>query len=905
MIGILHLSDIHLLRGANPALERVDHIKGALQSEGHDVTDLLLVVSGDVAFSGKQAEYSHGMDMIAELEESLRSVKGIAFLGTVVVPGNHDCDFDNEGSVRPVLLSTINEFINTVEASSDVVEQILKVQEKFFEFEELTWKPHPLGSRLFWTREFESSSGQILIHCFNTAWLSRKKELPAQLFFPIQIVPDISSSDSDAVLVLSVFHHPYGWLQPENARSFRRLIETSSDIVLTGHEHDGEAYARTSGSGANVNYVEGAALQAPGVDTGFNFVKADLAAQTYQVRAFKWEQKIYVPQDIAAGMFARNQALLEHQFLNNKDFKEYLDEIGTPFSHPFKTRLSLSDLFVYPDLKVTSMPGQSGGEVVVMSNDVVDYVVRKRRVSIAGAQTSGKTSVAKSLYNDLLQRKKLVPVLLQGSDIRGTSPSQVLPAVQRAFEQQYSKKLLDRFNQLDPESKVVIIDDWHKARLNANGRSLVIKSLDKLFGRLIVLTDEASSLYQMTDAVATGELPDLTSCEIKQFGYRLRGELVGKWETLGREFEVEELELTHRISEGEHLLDSLIGKGIVPAFPFFIFSVLQADTTSSHNASFGSYGHIYHALLTARMARVNPKTLSMNFVYLSFVAFQIFETGRNAISRSDLRALHERYEKEFMRSVDQTALLKELEESQVLSASKEEVRFKYKYAYYYFLAQYFKDGIDNVRDAEPLRERLGRIADNAYEDDNAHTLIFYLYMSKDRMVIEHILHNAQKLFADGGTSDLNSDVQFANALYGTPPKLEAPPEDTDRNREEYRARRDEAADSEDTLSSPHKSDNLEDRDLEFSSQSMNIMGQVLRNFPADLRADLKMKLTRESYNLGLRTLHTFLKFLEANTETFRRDMFAYFKPLQPFAQKTDKEVHVSWLSLKWRSDVLR
>ena len=74
---------------------------------------------------------------------------------------------------------------------------------------------------------------------------------------------------------------------------------------------------------------------------------------------------------------------------------------------------------------------------------------------------------------------------------------------------------------------------------------------------------------------------------------------------------------------------------------------------------------------------------------------------------------------------------------------------------------------------------------------------------------------------------------------------------------------------------------------------MNIMGQVLKNFPADLRADLKLSLTRESYDLGLRTLRAFLKALGGNIEAFRRDMFSYFKLLQPFSRKPDEEVQAA------------
>jgi hypothetical protein len=425
---------------------------------------------------------------------------------------------------------------------------------------------------------------------------------------------------------------------------------------------------------------------------------------------------------------------------------------------------------------------------------------------------------------------------------------------------------------------------------NAKNRGAVIEALTKMFDRILVFTDDASVIHQMTEALAAGELPDFEYCEIKQFGYRLRGDLVTKWEAIGSEFNVEELELTHRISEKEYLLDSLISKGIVPAFPFFIFSVLQADDSTTQDAIYGSYGHIYQTLLTTRMARVNPKNMGLKFAYLSLIAFHMFETGRNAITPAELKSLHEKYEKEYMFPVDQAVLLQELEAGQVLSVSNDEIRFKYRYGYFYFVAEYFQDGISNAKNAVALREKLKKMADTAYNDDDAHILIFYLYMSKDRLVIEHILSNSQKLFASEGASDLEKDVEFANRLYGTPLKLEAPPEDTDRNREEYRARRDEAADSPVNESDKTMANPAQNRDVDFSLQSLNIMGQVLRNFPADLRGDLKLGLAQESYSLGLRTLRAFLKFVSTNLGAFRKDMFEYFKLLQPFSRKPDDEL---------------
>ena len=44
-------------------------------------------------------------------------------------------------------------------------------------------------------------------------------------------------------------HHPYGWLEPVNARALRAAIETASDVVLTGHEHN---YERLTEDGLQV-----------------------------------------------------------------------------------------------------------------------------------------------------------------------------------------------------------------------------------------------------------------------------------------------------------------------------------------------------------------------------------------------------------------------------------------------------------------------------------------------------------------------------------------------------------------------------------------------------------------------------------------------------------------------------
>jgi hypothetical protein len=231
-IGIVQLSDIHIKGRDNPVCGRLSHIRNAVQGVAHDISDLLLVVTGDVAYSGKPEEYTLAAAFLAGVEGGLRGIPCVNFLGTVLIPGNHDCDFGNQGSVRTMLInSTASAASAGGNPPEDFVCQMLEVQKAFFEFESSVSGREALTDRLSWTRKFQATSGSITVRCLNTAWLSQREEL-RRLYFPVSLVSE-TSSDTD--LALTLLHHPYNWLEPDNARALRKALETTSDLLLTGH----------------------------------------------------------------------------------------------------------------------------------------------------------------------------------------------------------------------------------------------------------------------------------------------------------------------------------------------------------------------------------------------------------------------------------------------------------------------------------------------------------------------------------------------------------------------------------------------------------------------------------------------------------------------------------------------
>lgn len=886
-IGILQLSDIHLKPCDNPVCGKLSHIANAVQGVTQDISDILLLVTGDVAYSGRQDEYMLAAAFLGGVEGRLRDLPGVNFLGTVVIPGNHDCDFGNQGSVRSLLLSSMGPSTGNTTPPQDFADQMLEVQKAFFDFEALISLGCPAPTnRLFWCREFQTTSGKVTIRCLNTAWVSQKEEVP-KLSFPVALVSqDVPQSE----LVLTIFHHPYNWIQPDNARALKKAVETTSDLVLTGHEHDGDAYTKVASGGASTNYVEGAALQARGGDEGFNYLKVDLDAQAYEVHQFRWTGEMYHASGTSSAKFTRNLALLEHRFINTAEFRAVLEDPGTPFSHPVKNPLKLRDLFVYPDLTVTRLKASAAGSVAqtIHSHEVLAFILKNKKTVLAGPPNCGRTSLAKALYVDLQQRHKLVPVLLSAGDFRGVESSQVTAAVGRAFERQYSPKLLEKFTQLQLESKAVIVDDWHRLKFNLKGKASIVAALERSFGKLVLISDDASILRQTQEIDGFKCFAEFEHCEIQQFGRRLRGELVIRWHSLGRELEVDEMELTSSVAASENLLDTLIGRGIVPSFPVYVLSVLQAsDRVSGQNVSYGSYGHIYESLLTERMARVNKKNIGQKYTYLSFAAYRMFQAGKVALSMEDLRALDKQYWQSYMCSVEQDVFVDELVRSQILSRAGNEISFQHKYAYYFFVAKYFQEGMADVSDSAALSARLRRMADQAYNDENARILIFYLYLTKDRPLIEHILNNASGIFSNYAACDLNTDVAFVNNLYTSRPSMVAPSIDTRKNREEFRRQQDESLRESEPQSIERSADSLQ---IDLAFESLQIMGQVLRNFPGNLKADLKVRLAEESYALGFRALKKFLSDIEDNLSHLQEVFLKHLREQGTFARREVEEV---------------
>lgn len=557
--------------------------------------------------------------------------------------------------------------------------------------------------------------------------------------------------------------------------------------------------------------------------------------------------------------------------------------------------MSFGDIFVYPDLRWLKPPGEDQRFAKVVDKQIPEFVLDQQYVLIAGPEKSGKTTLAKALFQDL-RVKGVVPVYLIGSEIKGKgyNESSVLSSVKHAFEAQYSMPNEEGFRQEEKTKKAIIIDDFDRMRANARGRDRVLKTLKESFGMIVLLGSEQLRFDDLIDQ-EEGTKPIIWSfaqCNILPFGRVRRAALVERWCTLGRQYTCDEHELSRRAQLAERTIDILLGQGFVPAYPLFILVMLQqleVSTPLNMAPVSGSYGYVYEALLTMALTKATGRSddLDTQYNYLSEFAYLLFKEQTYHVEVGKALKWHDEYCEMYSLHLDFENHLSILCDALVLNRENETIGFRYPYGYYYFVSRYFSDHINELA----IREHIRLMSKQLNHADSANIMMFLSYKSRDPYILESMLEASRDLFSSYEEYDLVEHTQFLERLADSLPRLHLDSSDPEAHRREVLAREDDLDEvwTEEEQEMGERPINL-DRDLgeilqiNVAFKTIQILGQVLRNYHGSLKGELKLDLARECYSLGLRVLTFMFNLVESELE----DLIKFFVDMSLSAEAEKK-----------------
>ena len=862
---IIHLSDIHLKKENNSCEKKFSFIGPAVQNEERGLSSAIVVVSGDIAFSGLAEEYEVAKRLLAALASDLKTRLALPAVQFVFVPGNHDCDFSVPNSVRDLVIEGVR---SGKVLDGPMLDCCCSVQRQFVAFMEkmAAGKPSIIHSPLHWDYIADAGQGATLqFRCYNSAWMSHKHEQQGGLHMP-ELMFGRPSETGKADFVVSLFHHPYNWMPPATFRRFRSFIEETSDVILTGHEHEPDHYQKYTFKGEINEYIEGAVFQETGSPdrSGFHVIYVDLVAQLQRSLSFFWQEGRFVPTAHTDNWvrYSRGRRGGKRDFQITEEFARWLEDPGASYQHPAKPDLRLKDIYVFPNLKQFELKKNSEllyGSIIE-GRDLLKTIGSKRKVILFGQHQSGKTTLTKILLLDFYN-KDFTPVLVSGDQIsRGELKIAAFDdLVENQFQRQYNNPLLPQFQQLDRDKVVVIVDDVDHAALNAKGRLKLLEELSKHYERVILLADDVVKLEEIAASSDGAEvLTRFEQFDILQFGHLLRNKLITQWYSIGSEFESDPQETTRRIHHAEKLVTALLGKNYLPHFPVFILSLIQAqDSTSRPNTTAGTYGSLYEALITnALTSKSTAGNLDLRMTYLSELAYMMFSTGHKRISDDEWELFHRKYCDKFQIRPSRDTLKKEFAQQGLVEFRDEKFGFRHSASYYYFVARYLRDNLSDPS----IKTLVSGLLPELHKQENASIWLFLTHLSKDPFLVETVVSHANKIYKDLQVARFEDDVEFLQAFADNVEKIvlkdmsfEELQEERLRKLDAPKALSTDLDDVDESADEPNELLRMLS-DLNLALRTLEILGQLVKNFPGSLRGADKMRLVEECYHLGLRCI---------------------------------------------------
>ncbi|MGE0076691.1 MAG: metallophosphoesterase [Bacteroidales bacterium] len=849
-IGILHISDLHI---ENENYEdRIPALIRAIDYDINQLSNLYIVITGDISKYGRKSDFLKAKEFIDSLKDKLKPKGRIMSVDIVLVPGNHDCCFDEEKKTRK---SILNDCRMDIIEEDDYFDDAMAIQNNFWDFnEEIT--NNKIRNKVSYKKEFiPHINFKVSFHCYNTSWITEIEEKQGNLVIP----ENKFINNENGEYVISIFHHPLDWLSSStknnNKQRFEEHLINSSNLVIYGHEHDNGKAKNIIQQNNKVVFCGGKAFEKePITDTGFSYYEIDLADKSIETKTFIYDREKYtVDFNEKFDIVEKNK----REFLIINEFEKKITQLNIPLKHSKKPNLLLADIFVYPDLE--PLLDDNSSAQYPNSSELVDLVRNneKANIFIEGADQSGKTSLLFTLYKRFYEMG-FTPIYLRGKNCNETN---IKNLVKKSLKEQYNSEKIDLFFQQD--HKVILLDNFHKSELNSKFKKNLIENLAISFDYIFITSDNSYGTNNVTEEATN--LKEYVKYKLLPLGHEKRGELIEQWLQIGENsMTIKEEILLSNVQSRFNEINSLIGNKLMPSYPIFILTLLQGLDDNLQDYSQASYANIYLVLIKSGLIKNGIKdVLLTSFLnILKELAFYLFENKLTQFSVSDFDTFLQTYKTRFFKHQNLTIdkILETLASASILKFDDGYYSFSYKYIYFYLVAQKISTDINKY---EGL---IYSLCDNIHVEENANILIFLSHHSKAQILIDNIVFTSEIPFDKANPITLDKDDEFVkfisdftqklkdDIIEERNPKEEVKKELKKRDRIE-RQKKESDSDSDDSL--------LPSEAIEMNQalRTVKIIGQIVKNQSGDFEKEKLIKLVEAAYNTIFRFLGFFSELL--------------------------------------------
>ncbi len=875
-VVLIHLTDIHITANDNNAiLEKEDALVRAINSVINKNDTVVFTITGDLAYSGLNIEY----DIVAKFLDNIKK-KISSNLQTeplfIMVPGNHDCSFNKDDSIRPTLMKA---YTHTSHIPEDAMNIILATQYNYKKFS----TQHGLTNDIITTKEFLCHNNKkVLFILINSAWISTCPEKPGAIYIPSQALPNIDCTLYDCILTL--MHHPTNWLHPDNAHIVNSFIRNTTDILLLGHEHSKDEFKATGDSWSIIE-KRGKELQNsydPN-DSAFSVYILDDDLSSIETKDFIWRTKlnIYRTKSSTTDVFHRNSHIDNIQLRPNEYFLNQLDDIEILIKHPYANDITLSDIFCWPTLEILSFQNERFIDTCDNEESITKNLLISPISIIVGDSLSGKTALSKMLF--LSFQKQGNKCLSCSADVFSSHKSTSIDkALKELIVAEYNDESIDFYLQTNKTDKIFLMDNFNKMSLSVSQRCAFLNYLSNKFAHIIVFADSYMEALSQITALNKYDTIEYNMFKIAPMGNVKRKEFISNWMSIGNQCEPTEFE--NKLDKTLKKINKLLGsnKFIVPSSPIYLLNLLQ-DLNSVEPSFKGSqYGFLYGTLVQKSLSGINyksPGEFNIDISVVSELAFKMLVDKKNIINYDDIETAVVSCNTKHKIKVNCSQLLNNMLEGNILvKLGLDNYKFKYPYLLYYFTGRYIAHNISD----KAVKKQVEYMSQRLYNEDYGNILIFACHFSSNQEIIDDVLASAYCILDDYVPFDFTShSTLFSNANQFIEKMLVRKNVGDESSIVENRHRVLEVQDEMGVLNgevaeindfiddSVHPEDKIF---AEFSSaqKTMEVLGQIISNYPGDIDGNDKLNIIDEIHMLGMRVIESLLSLFGCLLEDLLR-----------------------------------
>lgn len=567
----------------------------------------------------------------------------------------------------------------------------------------------------------------------------------------------------------------------------------------------------------------------------------------------------------------------------NSEFLLFLDntEILSK-AHSNKASLSLSDIYVNPTFKKYEGSKDEINDVDFV--DIVDTLDASAKVLIAGEGQSGKTALCKRFFIELFN-KGFVPVYI--SDGKNKYLGNLDLKIENSYTEQYSSKV--KFSEINRENIILILDDFHQAKNKE-------KIVDQIacYDRQLLIVDDIFNFNFRNETL----MESYERYKINEFSPTLRNDLIKNWVLLSETTWTTDNEIYNEIDTKTELVDSalgkIIGKGIMPSYPFFILSFISNYDTVSNplDQNITSQGYFYQTLLYLYLRKEGVKNDDFDtyFNFLTELSFFYFKNEKTVINKIDFDKYIDEYKSNFNLTITLEELIKNLRNTNILRLDGlGNYSFGYSYIYYFFAGKYFADN------AVAQSKNVEKILANLHIDEYAYIAIFISHHDKNTTVLDEIVLNAMTLFDKYSPATLSHeelrffDERIDEVVQATLPHIT---DSAENHRSEELKKQDEI----EKAQLPNNTNDLEDEseddelaiELRRSIKTVEVMGRIIKNRYGSLKKEQLELIFKEGMNVHLRILTSFIELIRnEESQNFVEDVIS--KKLEQIINEKETE----------------